>query len=33
MGTYGRQIVGDRVDEIIDRLNQGIAAELNDAYR
>lgn len=33
MGTLGREIVGGRADEIIDRLNQGIAAEINDAYR
>lgn len=33
MGTVGREIVGDQVDEIIDLLNQGIAAEINDAYR
>ena len=33
MGTVGREIVGDRADEIIELLNQGIAAELNDAYR
>lgn len=33
MGTVGREIVGDRVDEIIDMLNRGIAAEINDAYR
>lgn len=33
MGTVGREVVGDRADEIIDLLNQGIAAEINDAYR
>jgi bacterioferritin len=33
LGTVGRQIVGTHVDDIIDRLNRGIAAELNDAYR
>jgi bacterioferritin len=33
MGTVGREIVGTQVDEIIDLLNQGIAAEINDAYR
>lgn len=33
MGTKGREIVGDRVDEIIELLNRGIAAEINDAYR
>jgi bacterioferritin len=33
MGTVGREIVGGKVDEIIDLLNQGIAAEINDAYR
>jgi bacterioferritin len=33
MGTVGREVVGERVDEIIDLLNQGIAAEINDAYR
>jgi bacterioferritin len=33
MGTLGREIVGDRADEIIELLNQGIAAEMNDAYR
>jgi ferritin-like protein len=33
MGTVGRDIVGDRVDEIVDMLNRGIAAEINDAYR
>jgi bacterioferritin len=33
MGTLGREIVGEQVDEIIDLLNQGIAAEINDAYR
>jgi bacterioferritin len=33
MGTVGREIVGSQVDEIIDALNQGIAAEVNDAYR
>jgi bacterioferritin len=33
MGTLGRKIVGEQADEIIDLLNQGIAAELNDAYR
>lgn len=33
MGTVGREIVGAQVDEIIELLNQGIAAEINDAYR
>lgn len=33
MGTLGRSIVGERADEIIELLNQGIAAEINDAYR
>jgi bacterioferritin len=33
MGTMGREIVGPRVDEIIEMLNQGLAAEVNDAYR
>jgi ferritin-like protein len=33
MGTVGRQIVGDRAEEIVGLLNQGIAAEINDAYR
>jgi len=33
MGTVGREIVGERAAEIIDLLNQGIAAEVNDAYR
>lgn len=33
MGTVGRQIVGEHAEEIVDLLNQGIAAELNDAYR
>ena len=33
MGTVGREIVGDRADEIVDMLNRGIAAEINDAYR
>lgn len=33
MGTTGQEIVGPRVGEIIDQLNRGIAAELNDAYR
>jgi bacterioferritin len=33
MGTLGREIVGPQADEIIDLLNQGIAAEINDAYR
>lgn len=33
MGTVGQEVVGDQLGEIIDRLNQGIAAEINDAYR
>jgi bacterioferritin len=33
MGTLGRSIVGEQADEIIELLNQGIAAEINDAYR
>jgi bacterioferritin len=33
MGTVGQEIVGTHVGEIIDLLNRGIAAELNDAYR
>lgn len=33
MGTVGREIVGPEVNKIIDLLNQGIAAEVNDAYR
>ena len=33
MGTVGREAAGPQVDEIIDLLNQGIAAEINDAYR
>ena len=33
MGTVGRQIVGEQAPAIIDELNRGIAAELNDAYR
>jgi bacterioferritin len=33
MGTVGREIVGAQADEIIEMLNQGIAAEINDAYR
>lgn len=33
MGKVGAEIVGEVREEIIDRLNQGIAAELNDAYR
>lgn len=33
MGTVGRDIIGPDVDRIIDMLNQGIAAEVNDAYR
>ena len=33
MGTAGQEIVGTHVGEIIDVLNRGIAAELNDAYR
>ncbi|MPZ79009.1 MAG: hypothetical protein GEV28_00840 [Actinophytocola sp.] len=33
MGTVGQEIVGIHAEEIIDLLNQGIAAELNDAYR
>ncbi|QSB14637.1 hypothetical protein JQS43_24770 [Natronosporangium hydrolyticum] len=33
MGTVGREIIGPEADKIIDLLNQGIAAEVNDAYR
>lgn len=33
MGTVGREIVGPYADEIVDLLNSGIAAEINDAYR
>lgn len=33
MGTVGREIIGPDADKIIDTLNQGIAAEVNDAYR
>lgn len=33
MGTVGREIIGPEADQIIDKLNQGIAAEVNDAYR
>lgn len=33
MGKVGSEIVGEAREEIIERLNQGIAAELNDAYR
>jgi bacterioferritin len=33
VGTVGREIVGEKADEIIELLNQGIAAEINDAYR
>lgn len=33
MGRVGAEIVGEKREEIIDRLNQGIAAELNDAFR
>lgn len=33
MGTVGREIVGPDADRIIEMLNQGIAAEVNDAYR
>lgn len=33
MGTVGREIIGPDADKIIDMLNQGIAAEVNDAYR
>lgn len=34
MGTMGRQIVGERAaGELIEELNRGIAAEVNDAYR
>ncbi len=33
MGSMGREIVGDAAEEIIELLNKGIAAELNDAYR
>ena len=33
MGTVARETVGPEVDKIIELLNQGIAAEVNDAYR
>ncbi len=33
MGSVGREIVGDAAEEIIEELNKGLAAELNDAYR
>lgn len=33
MGKVGAEIVGETRQEIIDQLNRGIAAELNDAYR
>lgn len=33
MGKVGQEIVGSHVGEVIDLLNRGIAAELNDAYR
>ncbi len=34
MGTIGREIVGEEAArEIVEELNRGIAAELNDAYR
>src|SRR5262245_5709768 len=33
MGTVGQEIVGASANEIIDLLNRGIAAEVNDAYR
>jgi ferritin-like protein len=33
MGSVGREIVGDAAEEIIELLNKGAAAELNDAYR
>lgn len=34
MGTVGRQIIGEEAaNGIIDDLNRGIAAEVNDAYR
>lgn len=34
MGTVGREIVGeDAAAEIVEELNRGIAAEVNDAYR
>jgi bacterioferritin len=33
MGTVAREIVGEHADQIIETLNRGIAAELNDAYR
>lgn len=33
MGTVGREVVGPEVDRIIELLNRGIAAEVNDAYR
>lgn len=33
MGTVGREIVGPDADKIVEMLNRGIAAEVNDAYR
>lgn len=33
MGKVGAEIVGEAREEIIERLNRGIAAELNDAFR
>lgn len=33
MGQVGQEIVGEDRERIIEMLNQGVAAELNDAYR